>query len=127
MGESRMQKLEIGKGQMKVLRILWERKRATAQEITDILNKAEPIKFSTVSTFLRTLVHKGVAGYDIDQRTYIYYPLVKEESVANHAVKDLIDHVFAGSMEGLVSFILKKKYISAEELAKIQEKLDKKE
>jgi BlaI family penicillinase repressor len=122
-----MQKLEIGKGQMKVLRVLWERKRATAQEITDILNKAEPIKFSTVSTFLRTLVHKGVAGYDIDQRTYIYYPLVKEESIANHAVKDLIDHVFAGSMEGLVSFILKKKYISPEELAKIQEKLVKKE
>lgn len=122
-----MQKLEIGKGQMKVLRVLWERKRATAQEITDILNKAEPIKFSTVSTFLRTLVHKGVAGYDIEQRTYIYYPLVKEESIANHAVKDLIDHVFAGSMEGLVSFILNKKYISPEELAKIQEKLDKKE
>jgi len=122
-----MQKLEIGKGQMKVLRVLWERKRATAQEITVILNKTESIKFSTVSTFLRTLVHKGVAGYDIDQRTYIYFPLVKEESIANHAVKDLIDHVFAGSMEGLVSFILNKKYISPEELAKIQEKLDKKE
>lgn len=122
-----MQKLEIGKGQMKVLRVLWERKRATAQDVTDILNRTEPIKFSTVSTFLRTLVHKGVIGYDVEQRTYIYYPLVKEESIANHAVKDLIDHVFAGSMEGLVSFILKKKYISPEELAKIQEKLDSKE
>jgi BlaI family transcriptional regulator, penicillinase repressor len=122
-----MQKLDIGKGQMKVLRVLWERKRATAQEFTEILNRTEPIKFSTVSTFLRTLVHKGVAGYDVEQRTYIYYPLVKEESIANHAVKDLIDHVFEGSMEGLVSFILKKKYISPEELAKIQEKLDKKE
>lgn len=122
-----MQKLEIGKGQMKVLRVLWERKRATAQEITELLNRIEPIKFSTVSTFLRTLVNKGVAGYDVEQRTYIYYPLVQEENIANHAVKDLIDHVFAGSMEGLVSFILKKKYISPEELAKIQEKLDAKE
>lgn len=122
-----MQKLEIGKGQMKVLRVLWDRQRATAQEITDILNRTEPIKFSTVSTFLRTLVHKGVVGYDVAQRTYIYYPKAKEESIATHAVKDLIDHVFAGSMEGLVSFILKKKYISPEELAKIQEKLDTKE
>jgi BlaI family transcriptional regulator, penicillinase repressor len=122
-----MQKLEIGKGQMKVLRVLWEQKRATAQEITDILNQTEPIKFSTVSTFLRTLVHKGVVGYDVEHRTFFYYPLVKEESIANHAVKDLIDHVFAGSMEGLVSFILKKKYITREELDKIQEKLDTKE
>ncbi|MHB9030631.1 MAG: BlaI/MecI/CopY family transcriptional regulator [Candidatus Latescibacterota bacterium] len=122
-----MQKLDIGKGQMKVLRVLWERKRATAQEITDILNKTDPIKFSTVSTFLRTLVHKGVAGYDVEQRTYIYYPLVKEDSIANHAVKDLIDHVFEGSIQGFVSFILKKKYVSPEELAKIQEMLDNEE
>ena len=122
-----MQKLDIGKGQMKVLRLLWERKRATAQEVFEILNRTEPIKFSTVSTFLRTLVHKGVVGYDVVQRTFFYYPLVQEESIANHAVIDLIDHVFAGSMEGLVSFILKKKYISPEELAKIQEKLENQE
>lgn len=122
-----MQKMEIGKGQMKVLRVLWDRKRATAQEITDILNETEPIKFSTVSTFLRTLVQKGVAGYDVQQRTYIYYPLVKEESIANHAVRDLIDHIFEGSIPGFVSFILKKKIVSPEELAKIQEMLDDKE
>ncbi len=122
-----MQKLDIGKGQMKVLRVLWYKKRATAQEITDILNRTEPIKFSTVSTFLRTLVRKKVVGYDVEQRTYIYYPLVMEENIANHAVRDLVDHVFEGSIQGFVSFILKKKYVSPEELAKIQEMIDKEE
>ncbi len=68
-----MPRLEVGKGQMKVLRVLWEKKRATAQDITDILNRTEPIKFSTVYTFLRLMVKNGVVGYDVDQRTYIYY------------------------------------------------------
>jgi BlaI family transcriptional regulator, penicillinase repressor len=118
-----MTKLDIGKGQMKVLRVLWEKERATAQEVTDILNRTEPVKFSTVSTFLRTLVKKGVVGYDVEQRTYIYYPLVKETSIADHAVKDLIDHIFAGSTEGFVSFIVKNRYIAPDELDKIRKLL----
>jgi predicted transcriptional regulator len=122
-----MPRLEVGKGQMKVLRVLWERRRATAQEITDILNCTEPIKFSSVYTFLRLMVRNGVVGYDVEERTYIYYPLVEEESIANHAVKDLVNHIFAGSLDGLVSFMLKKNYISPEGLAKAQEMLDKKE
>lgn len=122
-----MLRLEIGKGQMKVLRVLWAQKRATAQEVTDILNKTEPVKFSTVCTFLRLLVRNGVAGYDVEKRTYIYYPLVKEDSVATHAVKGLIDHVFAGSLEGFVSFMLRKKLISPEDMAKAQEMLDNEE
>ena len=122
-----MLRLEIGKGQMKVLRVLWAQKRATAQEVTDILNKTEPIKFSTVSTFLRLLVRNGVVGYDVDKRTYIFYPLVKEDSIATHAVTGLIDHVFEGSLQGFVSFMLRKKLISPEELAKAQETIDNEE
>lgn len=122
-----MKELKIGRGQMKVLRALWKKKRATVHELTDMLNKIEPIKFSTVSTFLRTLVRKGVVGYDVEKRTYIFYPLVKKEDVANHAVMDLIDHIFAGSKEGFVSFILKNKYIKPDELQKIQEMIDNEE
>ncbi len=118
---------DIGTGQMKVLRVLWEKKRATAQEIADILNVSEPIKFSTVSTFLRTLVRKGVAGYDVEQRTFIYYPLVKEDAIAGHAVKNLVDHVFAGSMRGFMSFILSERNLSPDEIAEIRSMLKEKD
>jgi predicted transcriptional regulator len=73
------------------------------------------------------MVRNGVVGYGVEERTYIYYPLVEEENIANHAVKDLVNHIFAGSLDGFVSFMLKKNYISAEALAKAQEMLDKKE
>ena len=115
-----MTDLDIGPGQMKVLRVLWEKKRVTAQEMTNILNATEPIKFSTVSTFLRSLVKKGVAKYDVADRTYIYYPVVQQEKVANHAVRGLIDHMFAGSTDGFVSFILKSGDLSSDELEKVR-------
>ncbi|MCE5250250.1 BlaI/MecI/CopY family transcriptional regulator [bacterium] len=122
-----MTELEIGSGQMKVLRALWKEKRATAQKLTEILNETEPIKFSTVSTFLRILVKKGVVAFDVDKRTYIFYPLVKEKDIANHAVMNLIDHVFAGSKEGFVSFIINNNYIEPDELKKIKAMIDNKE
>lgn len=126
-GGNQMPRMEVGKGQMKVLRVLWAQKRATAQEVFEILNKTEPSKFSTVCTFLRLLVRNGLVGYDVEKRTYIYYPLVKEDSVATYAVKDLINHIFEGSIDGFVSFMLRKKLISPEELAKAREMLDNEE
>ncbi len=118
---------DIGTGQMKVLRVLWEKKRATAQEITDILNASEPVKFSTVSTFLRTLVKKGVIGYDVDQRTFIYYPLVEEETIARHAVNNLVNHVFSGSLRGFMSFIIKGKDLSPDDIDDIRNLLNEKD
>ena len=111
---------------MRVMRVRWEKKRATAQEFTDELNKSKSTKFSTVSTFLQALVRKGAVGYDIDNRTYIYYPLIGEK-VAQNVVNGLIDHIFIVSMEGFVSFIIKNKYISSDNLEKIKKLIDKEE
>ena len=42
-------KLEFGKVQTKIMQVLWEKKSATAREITEQLNKD---KFDIISVFL---------------------------------------------------------------------------
>lgn len=121
-----MSELELGKGQMKVMRVLWKKKRATAQEITDILNESEPTKHSTVQTFLRILVKKGAAAYDVDKRTHIFYPLVEETQIKKYALQDFIDHVFAGSAGVMVSYLVQNQYITSSELKKIYKLFDEK-
>ncbi|MFC1694003.1 BlaI/MecI/CopY family transcriptional regulator [Candidatus Latescibacterota bacterium] len=115
-----MTELQLGRLQMKIMRVLWEKKRATALEITGALNENEPVAHSTVQTVIRMLEQKSVVAHDVDNRTFIFYPLVKNEKITRHAVQDFIDHVFAGSAEGLVSYIIKNKYISSKEFKKIQ-------
>ena len=122
-----MTDLELGHGQMKVMRVLWKKKHATAHEILEILNRDEKIKRSTVQTFLRTLVRKGLVGYDIDKRTFIFYPLVKREKVTQHAFTGFIEHIFEGSIEGLVSYIINKEKISPQELERIIKLVEDKE
>ena len=111
-----MKDMELGPGQMRVMRIVWDKKRMTANEIIDIMNEEGNVKRSTVQTFLKTLVRKGLLGYDVEERTFIYYPLVSKDEVAHHALHGLVNHMFEGSMEGLVSFLVNKEKISPREL-----------
>ncbi|MCE5248625.1 BlaI/MecI/CopY family transcriptional regulator [bacterium] len=121
-----MADLQFGRVQMKIMRVLWEKKQATAREITDILNESEPIAHSTVQTLLRALEQKGAVGHDVEDRTFTFYPLVENENVMQNALSDFIDRVFAGSAGGMVSYLVNNRYISPEELKGIFHLFDKK-
>lgn len=120
-----MSKIELGKEQIKVMRVLWEKKRATAQEIADILGIEEPTKLVCVQMLLRRLVQKKIVAYDVDDRTYIYYPLVKQEHVTRYAFQSFVDHIFAGSTDDMVSYILKNEPLSENIMNEIRNLLEK--
>ena len=120
-----MKELQFGQEQMKVMRVLWEKKRATAQEITDAINEKEPMKHISVQMLLKKLVLKKAVSYDVDNRTYIYYPLVNEDNTINAAMRNFVNHIFAGSKDDLVSHIIKNEYISDKKLKEIQRLLEK--
>ena len=120
-----MASLRFGKVQLRIMRVLWEKKRANAREITDAMNLIEPIAHSTVQTLLRKLEEKGAVAHDVEERTFIFYPLVESESVTKFALNEFIDRIFMGSPAGLVSYLLKQEDIPAEEMKQIKEMLKK--
>ena len=122
-----MSSLRFGRVQMRIMQVLWKHLEANAREITDELNKIEPIAHSTVQTLLRKLEQKGAIDHKIDNRTFIFYPLVKAENVTQSALHDFIDRIFAGSPSGLVSYLIKHENIPPEDLKKIRELINEKE
>lgn len=122
-----MSSLRFGKVQMRIMQVLWKKKRANAREITDELNKIEPIAHSTVQTLLRKLEAKEAVDHEIDNRTFIFYPIVKAEKVTQSALREFIDRIFAGSPSGLVSYLIKHEKISKEDLQKIRQLIKEKE
>ena len=122
-----MSKIELGNEQIKVMRILWEKRRATAQEITEALSRHEPVKLVNIQMLLRRLVQKKIIDYDVVERIYIYYPLVEKDKVTNQALHNFIDHIFAGSTDEMISYVLKNERISPEVLEKIRIMLKEKE
>ena len=122
-----MSELKFGRIQMRIMQVIWKKKRATAREITEALNALEPIAHSTVQTLIRTLEQKGAIAHDVDNRTFIFYPLVKNEKVINHAMQDFIDRIFAGSTGSMVSYLVKNQYITREELKEISKLFNEEE
>ena len=84
-----MTEAKMGQVQLKIMQLLWKMKRATARELTDVLNKSAPIAHSTVQTLLRQLEVKGSVDHEQDGRTFYFFPLVQEEKVKKSAAREL--------------------------------------
>ena len=122
-----MNTIRFGRVQMRIMQVLWEKERATSQEITGELNEYEPIVFKNVQTLLRELEKKGAIAHEVVNRTYYYYPRVTDEKVKKKLVRDFIDRLFGGSSASLLSSIIKDRSIPPEEMKKISEMLKKKD
>ena len=75
--------VRLGRVQLRIMQVLWEKRRATAKEITDALNADEPTTHSTVQTLLRGLEAKQAIGHQVEGRTFIFFPLIKEGQIAS--------------------------------------------
>jgi BlaI family penicillinase repressor len=114
----------LGRVQMKIMQVLWEKGRVSAREITETLNQSEPIAHSTVQTLLRKLEAKGAIEHDITERTFVFYPVVKEDKVKHVVTHDLMERVFGGSAAELVSYLLEHESVSREEIEQIRKLID---
>ena len=117
--EVHMRILQFGKIQLRIMKILWKKKRATARELTKELNKQAPIAHSTLQTLLRTLEDKEAVGHDVKGRTFYFYPLVGGDQVIMNATESFIENIFDGSPGTMVSYLVKKQFLTHKEIEKI--------
>jgi BlaI family transcriptional regulator, penicillinase repressor len=120
-----MGEAQLGRMQFRIMQVLWDRGRASAREVTDALNRAEPVAHSTVQTLLRQLEAKGAVGHDAEDRTFVFFPRLKEEKVKRNAARDLLERVFGGDVGGLVAHLLKDESMSRAELDEIRRLIDR--
>ena len=109
------------------MRVLWDKGQASAREITAALNRRGEIAHSTVQTLLRQLETKGAVAHRRQERTFVFHPLIKEDSVARTEVRRLTERLFGGSAGGMVAYLLKEERISPDELAEIRRLIEARE
>ncbi len=114
----------LGKVQLQIMQVLWERGAATAREITDALSAISPLAHSTVQTLLRQMEAKGAITHSAEDRVFVFRPLAAEAAVSESAARDLLTRVFGGSVYGLVSHLLAHETVSDDELRRLRQLLD---
>src|SRR5688500_7198451 len=90
--------------EMDLMEVLWERGSATAAEVRELLE--DDLAYNTVLTILRRLEQKGYVGREEEGRAHRYYPLVERAKARGSAVRRLLDKVFDGSAELMLTHLV---------------------
>jgi BlaI family penicillinase repressor len=107
--------------ELEIMQVLWEAGPSTVSEVQPKL-KAQ-LAYTTVQTMLNVLLRKNKVKRVQEGRAFRYRPVVSRERASGSALKDMVKRMFGGSSEALLMAMVDARQISAEELARVAEKL----
>jgi predicted transcriptional regulator len=114
---------EITKAQEEILKALWEIKDGAVSDVLDILPEPKPA-YNTVATVIKVLEKKGYVSHKTYGKTNVYFAVVSKKDYAQHILKGSFKSLFNGSLNQMVSFIVKNKDVSIIELEELKEMLE---
>ena len=112
-------------GELELLTILWDRKKATVREIFDAVNAQRPVVYTGVLKLLQIMTEKGLVERDESERAHVYRPAIARDETQRRFVRELSDRFFAGSAAQLALRALEMEAASEEELDEIRKLLRK--
>ncbi len=112
----------LTKRELDLMAVVWKKGSATVGEVLESMGNE--ITYSTVMTIFRTLEGKGHVRHQQEGRAFRFFALTGPEDVGESALSRLLDKVYSGSRELLVSRLISSEDISADELKKIRQQLD---
>jgi predicted transcriptional regulator len=108
--------------ELDIMAVLWEHGPSTVADVRARL--ADRLTHNTVATMLTILEHKGRVAHDEDGRAFRYRPLVGRAEAGRSAFARLVDTIFAGSAEALVTHFVSERRLGKAELQRIRALLD---
>ncbi|HEY3783313.1 MAG TPA: BlaI/MecI/CopY family transcriptional regulator [Fimbriimonadaceae bacterium] len=122
-----MKQIKLGSVQAQIMSVLWEKKEATAKDITDALSEHEPVSLSTVQTLLRQLERKQVVRHVAKGRTFYFEPAIEPNQSVENSMDRVLNRFYGGSVVGFVAQFLKNERISQEELDELKKLIEAQE
>ncbi len=107
--------------ELDVMAVLWELESGTVTEVRERL-PAE-LAYTTVLTILRNLEGKGFVRHEEEGKAHRYFPLVARKTAERSAVARLVDRLFQGSPELLLTRLVDDHDLSPEQLKRMRKRL----
>ena len=109
-----------------VLRLVWEPKKATVQQVYDALPANRKVTYLTVATLLRRLEEKGYLKHRVHGKAFVYTPAAKKEDVISRTISDLVQRLFGGNPVPLMQHLALHSEISEEDIDRLRDLAKKK-
>jgi BlaI family penicillinase repressor len=116
----------ISPAETEVLRLVWDSKEATVQQVYDRLPADRKVTYVTVATLLRRLEEKGYLKHRIRGKAFVYFANAKKEEVIKRTISDLVQRLFGGNPVPLMQHLALHSKISEEDIKKLRRLAKKK-
>jgi BlaI family penicillinase repressor len=115
---------QLTRKEEEAMKILWKAKKGFIKELIDLLPEPKPL-YTTFSTVIRGLEVKGYVDHKAYGKNHEYYPVIKKEEYRKLFMKDVVKDYFGSSYKNVVSFFVDEKKLSASDLKKLIQLIEK--
>lgn len=118
---------QISDAEWEVMRVLWRKSPATAQEVIDQV--AGPHQWSprTVKTLLNRLLNKNAITFQAKGKVYYYSPVISEEECYREERRTFLQRIYKGALTPMLIHFIRDETLSKEEIQQLKKLLEEKE
>jgi predicted transcriptional regulator len=109
--------------ELEIIAILWQLGSGTVAEVRDRL--PDDLAYTTVLSLIRTMEEKELVRHTEEGRAFRYFPLVQEKAVQRSALKQLVETLFEGAPELLMTQLVSDRRLTEADLRRIRDLIDK--
>jgi BlaI family transcriptional regulator, penicillinase repressor len=106
---------DLTRAEEEVMMVLWDLGHAFVKDIVEKMPEPKPA-YNTVSTIVRILETKGFIEHKAYGRTHEYFAAINKEEYRSFATGKLMEGYFENSVEEMLSYFVKEKGVSTQEL-----------
>lgn len=114
----------LSPAETEILRLVWQLKEATVQQICAALPARRRIAYATVQTLLRRLEKKGYLKHRAEGKAHVFHPAVESEHVIKRSVNDFLERLFGGDPIPLMQHLAEHGRIDAEDLERLRKLIE---
>jgi predicted transcriptional regulator len=105
------------------MRIFWNLKRALVRDVLNELPEPKP-PYTTLASNIKLLEKKGFLDHKSYGKIHEYFPTISQSDYRKNSFNELVEDYFEGSVENVLSFMVKEKGLSEKDMEELQKLID---
>jgi BlaI family penicillinase repressor len=119
-------KPKISEAEWQVMKVLWGKGHATANEVVDHLRDKTDWNPKTVKTLINRLSSKGAISFEKEGRQYKYFPVLLEAECVKAETSSFLQRAGAAAIKPMLAAFIAEQELSDDDIAELKQILDKK-
>lgn len=127
MGGKQKREKQLTPLELQIMKVLWDAGPSNVQTVQEKLASSTKLAYTTVQTMLNVLHRKGRVKRILRGRAYEYEALLTQERAVRHAIRDMVDRLFGGSVDALLMSLVRGKQLPPKKREKLEKLIAKEE